>query len=59
MRHLIDRLEKERRLEKEEWTALISAGADREYLFERADLARKKYYGRKMRAAAAAAAIIC
>ena len=48
MRHLIDRLEKERRLEKEEWTALISAGADREYLFERADLARKKYYGRKV-----------
>ncbi len=48
MRHLIDRLEKESRLEKEEWTALISAGADREYLFERADLARKKYYGCKV-----------
>lgn len=45
MRRLIDRLEKERRLEKEEWEALIAERAEAEYLYKRARAAAGKYYG--------------
>ncbi len=45
MRHLIDRLEQNRKLTKDEWTELIAKGADREYLFERARILAKQCYG--------------
>lgn len=45
MRHLIDRLERDHKLTKEEWTAVITERADREYLFERARILAKQYYG--------------
>lgn len=48
MRHLIDRLERDRKLTKEEWTDIIERGADREYLFERARAAASDYYGKKV-----------
>ena len=45
MRELIDRLKKQRRLEKEEWMALIGAGAEKEYLFAKAREEAQSYYG--------------
>ncbi len=47
IKHLIDRLEAENRLEKEEWIALIDGRdeAAAEYLFEKARKARSRYYG--------------
>lgn len=46
MRRLIDRLERERRLTGEEWTALIAGGEDAEYLFSRARAVRERCYGK-------------
>lgn len=48
MRSLIDKLERSRRLEKEEWAALIASEADEEYLFARARAAARQYYGNKV-----------
>lgn len=48
MRRLIDSLEKNHCLAKEEWTALIAQEAEKEYLFERARALSKKYYGSKV-----------
>lgn len=45
MRKLIDRLEQNHSLEKEEWIALISSESEKEYLFARARSASRKYYG--------------
>ncbi len=45
MRLLIDRLERERRLEKEEWMALIGELPEAEYLFAKARAAAKRQYG--------------
>ncbi|MBO5373491.1 MAG: [FeFe] hydrogenase H-cluster radical SAM maturase HydE [Lachnospiraceae bacterium] len=45
MRQLIDQLEQQRRLTKEEWVTLIAERKDAEYLFERARAVRQKYYG--------------
>ncbi len=45
MRQLIDRLERNRQLTKEEWITLIAERKDAEYLFERARAIRQKYYG--------------
>ena len=45
MRRLIDRLEQNHSLEKEEWMELISKGEDAPYLFERAREASRRYYG--------------
>ena len=45
MRDLIDRLERCGRLDKEEWTALIGAAKDAEYLFEKARAAARRHYG--------------
>ena len=45
MRELIDRLKKQRRLEKEEWMALIGAQAEKEYLFAKAREEAQSYYG--------------
>lgn len=45
MRKLIDRLEQNHSLEKEEWIALISSESEKEYLFARARIASRKYYG--------------
>ena len=45
MRELIDRLERCGRLDKEEWTALIGAAKDAEYLFEKARAAARRHYG--------------
>lgn len=46
MQQLINRLEQNRRLTKEEWITLIAEKKDAEYLFERARAAREKYYGK-------------
>lgn len=48
MKNLIDKLEKEQRLTKEEWIALLEKQSDAEYLFERAVTVRKQYYGTKI-----------
>ncbi len=48
MRELIDRLEREHTLKKEEWTALISEKADKEYLFAKARDVARQYYGNKI-----------
>lgn len=48
MRRLIDRLERDHKLTKEEWIAIITEGADREYLFERARALASVYYGKKV-----------
>lgn len=45
MRRLIDRLEQEHCLTKEEWIALIFDRSEAEYLFERARATAKRYYG--------------
>ena len=45
MRRLIDRLERDHKLTKEEWIAVITERADRDYLFERARTLAKQYYG--------------
>lgn len=45
MRRLIDRLEQNHCLEKEEWIALIAEQKDAEYLFERARSVSRRYYG--------------
>lgn len=45
MRQLIDRLEQNHCLEKEEWTALIAERKDAEYLFARARSLSRQYYG--------------
>lgn len=46
MRRLIDRLEREQKLKKAEWTELIESQSEAEYLFERARTVRQRYYGR-------------
>lgn len=45
MRQLIDRLEQEHCLTKEEWIALIENRSEAGYLFERARAAARRYYG--------------
>ena len=45
MRHLIDRLERDHKLTKDEWIAVITERTDRAYLFERARALAKQYYG--------------
>lgn len=46
MRQLIDTLERQHALTKEEWITLITEKPDPEYLFERARAVREKYYGK-------------
>lgn len=46
MRRLIDRLENNRCLTREEWTALITERSDASYLCERARAVSQRYYGR-------------
>lgn len=48
MRELIDRLEQQHTLKKEEWTALISEKADKEYLFAKARAKARQYYSNKV-----------
>ena len=47
MRALIDKLERERTLSREEWTALLKGRSEAlaGYLFERARILRRRYYG--------------
>lgn len=45
MRRLIDKLEQNHKLEKGEWTDLIAARADEEYLFAKARAVSRQYYG--------------
>lgn len=45
MRRRIDQLERNHRLTKEEWIALISDRSEAEYLFERARAVSQQYYG--------------
>lgn len=48
MRELIDRLEQQHTLKKEEWITLISEKADKEYLFAKARAKAWQYYGNKV-----------
>ncbi len=48
MRRLIDKLERDHCLKKEEWMALIAAEAEKEYLYERARAVSGQYYGNKV-----------
>lgn len=48
MKQLIDKLEKQQKLTKEEWVEMITGQKDSEYLFERARVVRQKYYGNKV-----------
>ena len=45
MRRLIDKLERERCLTREEWIALIASQAEREYLFAKSKETAQQYYG--------------
>lgn len=48
MKQLIDKLEKQQKLTKEEWVEMITGQKDSEYLFEKARAVRQKYYGNKV-----------
>ena len=46
MRQLIDKLERQHTLTKEEWITLITEKPEPEYVFERARAVREQYYGK-------------